>query len=91
MKMFVIERTIPGAGDLTQEELREIARKSCDAIKSLNTEYNWVHSYVTDEKFYCIHEAPNAEAIIEHARKGGFPADKVSEVKTIINSKTGRE
>ena len=90
MPMFVIERKIPGSGQMTPEELKGIARKSCDVAAQLDG-YNWVHSYVADDTWYCIHEVPSADVIREHARRGGFPADRVAEVHSIVNSRTGRE
>ncbi|WP_018503495.1 DUF4242 domain-containing protein [Parafrankia discariae] len=80
MPRFVIEREIPGAGNLSQEELAEIARTSNEAVASLGVPYTWVNSYVTDDKIYCVHEAEDAETILEHARRGGFPANNVSAV-----------
>jgi len=80
MPRFVIERDIPGAGNLTQEELATIAQTSRDAVASLGVPYTWVNSYVTDDRIYCVHEADDAESILEHARRGGFPANRVSVV-----------
>ncbi|MBI4459644.1 MAG: DUF4242 domain-containing protein [Acidobacteria bacterium] len=88
MPKYVIERNIPGAGNLSSSELQGIAQKSCDALRSLGPKIQWLHSYVTDDKIYCVYIAPNAELVREHARKGGFPADRVSEVKTIIDPTT---
>jgi hypothetical protein len=80
MRRFIIEREVPGAGDLSQEELAHIARTSNEAVASLGVPYTWVNSYVAGDKIYCVHEAEDAEAIIEHARRGGFPANLVTEV-----------
>jgi hypothetical protein len=80
MKRFIIEREIPGASDLTQTQLVEISKTSNAAMASLGVPYNWVNSYVAGDKVYCVHEADDAEAILEHARRGGFPADKVTVV-----------
>ena len=86
MKTFVIEREIPGASRLTEEELRGITSTSNDAVRSLGKPYNWVHSYVAGDKIYCVHQAEDAETIREHARVGGFPADSVTEVAAMIDS-----
>ncbi|HET7761445.1 MAG TPA: DUF4242 domain-containing protein [Phycicoccus sp.] len=80
MPRFLIEREIPGAKDLTSEQLAEIARTSNRAVDSLGVPYRWVTSYVAGDKIYCLHEADDAETIREHARRGGFPADLVSAV-----------
>lgn len=80
MKRFIIEREIPGASELTQEQLAEISKTSNAAVASLGVPYNWVNSYVAGDKVYCVHEADDADVILEHARRGGFPADKVSVV-----------
>ena len=80
MRRFIIEREIPGAADLSQEELANIARTSNEAVGSLGVPYTWVNSYVAGDKIYCVHEAEDADAIIEHARRGGFPANLVTEV-----------
>ena len=88
MPRFVIERDLPGAGKLTPEELKGVSQKSCDVLKNLGPEINWVQSYVTDDKIYCIYIAPNAEMIREHAKQGGFPANRISEVKSGIDPTT---
>ena len=88
MPKYVIEREIPGAGQLTTEQLSDIANKSCDVLKQLGTEIQWVHSYVTGDKVYCIYIAPNEGLVREHAERGGFPANRVSEVATIIEPTT---
>jgi hypothetical protein len=88
MPKFVIERTIPGAGSLTAEQLKAISQTSCGVLKSLGPTIQWEHSYVTDDKIYCVYSAPNAEMIREHARLGGFPADSVQEVRTMISPAT---
>ena len=80
MTRFVIEREIPGAHDLTPEQLVEISRTSNEAVASLGVPYTWVNSYVAGDKIYCIHDAEDAETILEHARRGGFPANVVSPV-----------
>jgi hypothetical protein len=89
MKKFVIEREIPGAGSLSAEQLQGIAQQSCAVLNTMGPKIQWVESYVTDDKVYCVYLASNEEAIREHAAKGGFPANRVSEVKTIIDPTTG--
>jgi hypothetical protein len=89
MPQYVIERTLPGAGNLTPEQLREVAQKSNSVLQDLGPDIEWVHSYVTGDKLYCVYNAPNPEIIREHARRGGFPADSVAEVKSVINPATG--
>ena len=84
MPKFVIEREIPGAGKLTPAELHAISQKSCSVLNSMGPQIQWVESFVTDDKIYCVYIAPNAEMILEHARQGGFPANRVSEVKSVI-------
>ena len=88
MPKYVIEREIPGAGKLTQEQLKNISQTSCRVLQNLGPEINWVHSYVTEDKIYCVYIAPNKEMILEHAKQGGFPANSVSEVSTIIDPTT---
>ena len=88
MPQFVIERTIPGAGSLTEEQLKAVSQTSCGVLKTLGPTIQWEHSYVTDDKIYCVYSAPNAELIREHARLGGFPAESVQEVKTVISPAT---
>lgn len=88
MPKYIIERAIPGAGGLSQEELQSISQKSREVLRKLGSEIQWVQSYVTGDKIYCVYIAPNAEIIREHARLGGFPADSVEEVKSIIDPTT---
>jgi len=88
MPQFVIERTIPGAGSLTAEELKAVSQTSCGVLRQLGPTIQWEHSYVTDDKIYCVYSAPNAELIREHARLGGFPAESVQEVRTVIGPAT---
>jgi Protein of unknown function (DUF4242) len=85
MPRFVIERNIPGAGKLTREELAAVSRTSCAAIRSIGPQIQWVESYVTDDKIYCIYIAPDEATIREHARLGGFPANSVLPVRNIID------
>ena len=88
MKTYVIERIIPGAGDLTAEQLKGISQTSCSVLKEMGPIIEWQHSYVTGDKVYCVYKAENKELIEEHAKKGGFPANSVSEVKTVISPAT---
>ena len=88
MPKYVIEREIPGAGKLSAEDLKAISQKSCTVLNGLGPQIQWLHSYVTDDKIYCVYIAPNAEMVREHARQGGFPANRVSEVKTMIDPTT---
>jgi cell division inhibitor SulA len=88
MPKYVIEREIPGAGSLSAQELQGISQKSCGVLRNLGTQIQWVHSYVTDDKIYCVYIAPNEELVREHAKLGGFPANKVSEIKQIIDPTT---
>jgi Nickel responsive protein SCO4226-like len=85
---FIIEREIPGAGALSAEDLRGIAQKSNEVVASLGVPYTWITSYVAGDKIYCIHEADDADAILEHARRGGFPADVVTVVSNEIGPRT---
>ncbi len=90
MPQFVVERNIPGLGQMDAKALSDISAKSNAVVASLGVPYKWVTSYVTGDKMYCIHEADSADAIYEHARKGGFPADRVTEVQTMIGPETAR-
>ncbi|GAA2157982.1 DUF4242 domain-containing protein [Pedococcus bigeumensis] len=91
MKRFLIEREIPGASELTSEQLAEIARTSNAAVDSLGVPYTWVTSYVAGDKIYCLHEAADAETIREHARRGGFPCEVVAEVVAEFGPHTAAE
>lgn len=91
MKTYVIEREIPEAGKLTQEQLKGISQKSNEVLATMGTGIQWVQSYVTDNKVYCVYKAENEELIKEHAKKGGFPADKISKLSTTINPSTGKD
>lgn len=88
MRKFVVERTIPDLGKKTPEELHAIARASNAVLDGMDASYHWVQSYVTGDKMYCVHIAPDAETVREHARRGGFPADAVEEVAAIIDPTT---
>jgi len=88
MPKFVIEREIPGAGKFSPEQLQAISQTSCGVLRKLGPEIQWVHSYVTGDKIYCIYNAPNEEIVREHARQGGFPANSVARVTSIIDPTT---
>ena len=88
MPKFVIEREIPEAGKLDHQALQTVSRKSCDVIKGMGAQILWVQSYVTDDKVYCVYIAPNEEAVREHAREGGLPANRVSRVQSLIDPTT---
>lgn len=88
MKKFLIEREVPGAANLTAEELQAIAQTSNGALGEMDVPYHWVQSFVAGDKIYCVHVAEDEEAILEHARRGGFPANLVSEVKAIFDPTT---
>jgi hypothetical protein len=85
---YVIEREIPGAGRLTAQQLRVISQASCGIVQTLGPQIQWVQSYVADDKIYCVYIAPNAEIIREHARRGQFPANRIAEVKSVIDPTT---
>lgn len=88
MPKFVIERDIPGAGKLTAADLNGIAKKSCGVLQKLGSSIQWVESFVTDDKVYCVYIAPNAELVREHAKQGGFPANRISEIRRMIDPTT---
>jgi hypothetical protein len=88
MPKYVIEREIPGAGKLTHEQLQGISQKSCGVLKNLGPQIQWVESYVTDDKIYCVYIAPNEGMVREHAKQGGFPANRISEVVRMIDPTT---
>jgi len=88
MPKYVIERVVPGAGKLSPAELKAMSQRSCNVLNELGPQIQWVQSYVTDNKLYCIYIAPNEEMVHEHARRGGFPANHVSQVKTVIDPTT---
>ncbi|HEY6954187.1 MAG TPA: DUF4242 domain-containing protein [Flavisolibacter sp.] len=88
MKTYLIEREIPGAGNLTAEQLKAISQTSCGVLNEMGSQIEWIHSYVTGDKIYCIYRAENEDLIREHARKGGFPANKILESRSIISPAT---
>ncbi len=88
MKKFVIERNLPGAGNLTPEELQAISQTSCEAINALGKPYHWIQSFITGDKIYCVHIAESEEVVREHAKLGKFPINTISEVKAVIDPLT---
>jgi hypothetical protein len=88
MPKYVIEREIPGAGKLSPAELHAISQKSCGVLRNMGPAIQWIHSYVTDDKIYCVYIAQNEAQVREHARQGGFPANRISEVKSVIDPTT---
>lgn len=91
MPKFLIEREIPGAGNLSKAELQAISQTSCGVLQKMGPQIQWVQSYVTDDKVYCVYIAPNEEMIREHARQGGFPANRISQISSIIDPTTAEE
>ncbi|WP_299705419.1 DUF4242 domain-containing protein [uncultured Pontibacter sp.] len=85
MPKYVIEREVPGAGSLSQEQLQAISQTSCGVLDNMGPKIQWVHSYVTDDKIYCVYNAPNEEMVREHAKQGGFPANSVKRVHAMID------
>ena len=88
MPKYVIEREIPGAGKLSAQQLNAISQKSCSVIKALGPQIQWIESYVTDDKVYCVYIAPNEALVREHAKQGGFPANRVSQIRGMIDPTT---
>jgi len=88
MPKYIIEREIPGAGKLSADELKAVSQKSCAVLNNLGPRIQWVESYVTADKVYCVYVSPNEQLIREHAQQGGFPADRISEIKTMIGPTT---
>lgn len=88
MPKFLIEREIPGAGKLSSQDLQGVSQKSCSVLQAMGPQIQWVQSYVTADKIYCVYIAPNEEMIREHARQGGFPANRISEISAIIDPAT---
>ncbi|MBZ5502306.1 MAG: DUF4242 domain-containing protein [Acidobacteriia bacterium] len=88
MPKFLIEREISGAGAMSPQQFQGVAEKSCSVLRSLGPQIQWLHSYVTDNKIYCVYIAPNEEMVREHASRGGFPANRISEIKTTIDPTT---
>jgi hypothetical protein len=88
MPEFVIEREIPGAGEMTEEQVRDISVRSLEVLKDIGPQIQWLHSYVTDDKIYCVYVAPSEELIRKHAKEGGFPADRITPIRTMIDPTT---
>ncbi len=88
MPKFLIEREIPGAGNLSESELQAISQRSCSVLQKMGPQIQWLQSYVTGDKVYCVYIAPNEDMIREHAGQGGFPANRVSEIKSVIDPTT---
>ena len=88
MPRYVIEREMPDLGKMTPAQLKSASKTSCSVLKGLGPQIQWEHSYVTDNKLYCVYLSPNEEMILEHAKKGGFPANKISRVHTVIDPTT---
>jgi hypothetical protein len=88
MPKFVIERQIPGAGKLTASDLKSISQKSCGVLGSMGPQIQWIHSYVTDDRIYCVYQAPDEATVRQHAEQGGFPANRVDRVHTVIDPAT---
>jgi hypothetical protein len=89
MPKYVIERDLPGAGNLSDQDVKAISNKSCQVLSQLGPQIQWVESFVTDDKIYCVYISPNKEMIEKHAAEGGFPANKISEVKRMIDPTSG--
>ena len=88
MPKFVIEREIPDVGKLSTEQLKAVSQTSCGVLREMGPQIQWVHSYVTDDKIYCVYIAPDEEAVREHAQRGGFPANRVSRIRSVIDPTT---
>lgn len=88
MPKYIIERDIPGAGKLSPQELQAISQKSCGVLRNMGPSIEWIESYVTDNRITCVYNAANEDLVREHAKQGGFPADKITEVKTVISPAT---
>lgn len=88
MPKYVIERLVPGAGKMSPEELKAISVRSCDVLNKLGPSIQWIHSYVTENKIYCVYIAPNEEIVREHAKLGGFPANQIASVRALIDPTT---
>ena len=91
MPKYVIERDIPGSGNVTREQVLAISQKSCSVLNNLGPKIQWLHSYVTADKIYCVYIAPSEEMVREHAKQGGFPANRISEVRLVIDPTSAEE
>ena len=88
MPKYVIERELPGAGKMSAQQLKTIAQKSCDVLREMGSQIQWLQSYVTDDKIYCVYQASDEKIIREHAKQGGFPANRISQIRTMIEPAT---
>ena len=88
MPQYLIERNVPGAGKMSAGDLKALSQKSCSVLNNMGPQIQWVHSYVTADQIICVYRAPNEQMVRDHARLGGFPADKISEIKTTIDPTT---
>ena len=91
MPKFLIEREIPGAADMSRQQLQAVSEKSCSVLRDLGPEIQWLHSYVTGDKIYCVYIAPHEQMVRQHARLGGFPANRISEIKSVIDPTTAEK
>ncbi len=91
MPKYLIEREIPGAGNLSKADLQGVSQTSCDVLQKMGPQIQWVQSYVTGDKIYCVYISPNEEMIREHAQQGGFPANRISEIKSVIDPTTAEQ
>jgi hypothetical protein len=91
MPKYVIERVVPGASNMSPAELKSMSQRSCNVLNQLGPQIQWIQSYVTDNKIYCVYIAPDEETVREHARRGGFPANQVAQVKTLIDPTTSED
>ena len=91
MPKYIIEREVPGVGKMTRQELQAVSQKSCSVLNKLGPQIQWMESYVTADKLYCVYIAPNEEMVREHARQGGFPANRISEIKSVIDPTTAEK
>ena len=91
MPKYLIEREVPGVGNLSAQDVKGLSQKSCSVLQNMGPQIQWVQSYVTGDKIYCVYIAPNEEMIREHAKQGGFPANRISEIKSMIDPTTAEE
>ena len=91
MPKYVIERDMPGVGKLSQADLKAASQKSCSVLEAMGPKIQWLHSYVTDDKIYCVYMAPDEESVREHAKRGGFPANRISQVRNVIEPATAED
>jgi hypothetical protein len=91
MPRYIIERELPGAGKLSQQDLQAVSQKSCSVLDNLGPSIQWVESFVTEDKIYCVYQAPNKEIIQQHAEQGGFPANRIEEIRNVISPVTAEK